>query len=155
MALFRAVEHGVAGEQSRPRRGGNRGGEVSVAAACEGGPRGGGDAGGGEDDETPLQAAIREAQEEAAIPSNEKWIKLDSVESIPAHIFTARAEWGTKTLVIPQYSFGVEMNVEVVISHEHTEFGWFDYETALQRMRYDGDKTAMWELNQRLKFGIL
>ena len=47
------------------------------------------------------------------------------------------------------------MNVEVVISHEHTEFGWFDYETALQRMRYDGDKTAMWELNQRLKFGIL
>ena len=108
-------------------------------------------AGGGEDAETPLQAAIRECWEEARIPPNRGMFQLDSVEAIPATLFAARAEWGAGVYVIPQYTFGVEMPGQIVISNEHTEYQWMTYQDAILAMRYDGDKTALWELDQRLK----
>lgn len=108
-------------------------------------------AGGGEDDETPLEAARRETAEEAGISASATLITLDSVESIPAEIFSAKASWGEDVFVIPQYSFGIQADELIAISHEHTEFGWFSYEQAISLMRYDGDKTALWELRQRLE----
>ena len=50
--------------------------------------------GGGEDDETPMQAAKREANEEGGIPYDYDLLKLDSTASIPASNFTACKEWG-------------------------------------------------------------
>lgn len=108
-------------------------------------------AGGGEDAETPLQAAIRECWEEAQIPTDSRIFQLDSIEAIPATLFAARAEWGAGVYVIPQYTFGVEMPGQIVISHEHKEYQWMTYVQAIEAMRYDGDKTALWELDQRLK----
>jgi len=108
-------------------------------------------AGGGEDDEKPEQTARREAREEADIPETVRLIRLDSVASIPAIHFADGHLWGTDVYVIPEYSFGVELeNEEVYLSGEHTECAWLDYETALSRLEWDSNKTALWELHSRL-----
>jgi dATP pyrophosphohydrolase len=109
-------------------------------------------AGGGEDKETPLEAAKREAYEEAAIPAACTFMALDSMESVPVSEFRNSHVWGEDVYVIPQYSFGVAaQDVQIVISHEHTEYGWFPYEEGCKLIQYDGSRTALWELDKRLK----
>jgi len=108
-------------------------------------------AGGGENQETPQQTARREVLEEANIPEDARLIRLDSVASIPAMHFADHHLWGTDTFVIPEYSFGVEVeNEEVCLSSEHNECAWLDYETARNRLEWDSNKTALWELHSRL-----
>ena len=46
-------------------------------------------------------------------------------------------------------------NTILNLSHEHTEYDWVDYETAIKRLRYDSNKTALWELDNKIKLGIL
>ena len=59
-------------------------------------------------------------------------------------------------MVIPEYSFAVMMDSIILkLSHEHTEYEWVDYETAIKRLRYDSNKTALWELDNKIKLGIL
>ena len=107
--------------------------------------------GGGEDDETPLKAAKREANEEGKIPYDFKMIKLDSVASIPATIFKAHKDWGKDVFVIPEYSFGVDVkDQKLVLSSEHTEIKWLKYEDAVAILKYDSNQTALYELNKRL-----
>jgi dATP pyrophosphohydrolase len=108
-------------------------------------------AGGGEDGEKPEQTARREAREEAGIPEDSRLIRLDSAASIPARHFADHHLWGTDVYVIPEYSFGVEVkNEEVHLSGEHSESAWLDYETARNRLEWDSNKTALWELHSRL-----
>ena len=47
-------------------------------------------AGGGEDEETPLQAARREALEEAGIPTGSAFLLLDTVASVPVTFVLSR-----------------------------------------------------------------
>jgi dATP pyrophosphohydrolase len=109
-------------------------------------------AGGGEDQETPLEAARREACEEAGIPATCAFMALDSMESVPVTEFRNSHLWGEDVYVIPQYSFGVAAHdIQIMISHEHTEYGWFTYEEACTLIKYDGGRTALWELDKRLK----
>jgi dATP pyrophosphohydrolase len=108
-------------------------------------------AGGGEDEENPEQTARREAREEADIPEEAHLIRLDSIASIPATYFADHHLWGTDVYVIPEYSFGVEVkDEEVYLSGEHSEYAWLDYETARNRLDWDSNKTALWELHSRL-----
>src|SRR3989440_8082091 len=71
-------------------------------------------AGGGEDDEEPEQTARREALEEAGIPQDACLIRLDSMASIPAIHFADRYLWGDDIDVIPEFSFGVEVQIKEV-----------------------------------------
>src|SRR2546423_5770178 len=108
-------------------------------------------AGGGEDDEEPEQAARREALEEAGIPQDACLMRLDSMASIPALHFADRHLWGDEIYVIPEFSFGVEVqNREVCLSGEHSACAWLDYETARSRLEWDSNRTALWELHNRL-----
>ncbi len=110
--------------------------------------------GGGEDDETPLQAAKREAIEEGDIPHDYELIELDSVASIPAVCFGAHKEWGNSVYVVPEYTFGVDMkNRDLTLSSEHTELQWLKYEEASEKLTWDSNKTALWELNERITNG--
>ena len=60
--------------------------------------------------------------------------------------------WGEAVYVIPQYGFGVQAEKkELVLSAEHTEYRWLQYEEAHQLLKYDGNKTALWELDTRLR----
>lgn len=112
-------------------------------------------AGGGEDDETPLQAARRESWEEARIPAHCAFRKLQTMCMVAVTHFSML--WpplpsGDECYVIPEYAFGVEAaHCELVISAEHRDFAWLDYPTALATLQFDSNRTALWELNQRLR----
>jgi len=109
-------------------------------------------AGGGENDEKPLEAAKRETFEEAGIPPTSEFMQLDTIEPVPVVEFRDSHLWGDNVYVIPQYCFGVTSpNVQIALSREHTEYRWFAYDEAYRLIKYDGNKTALWELNQRLK----
>ena len=112
--------------------------------------------GGGEDDETPMQASKREANEEGNIPYDCKMVRLDSTASIPAINFLAHKEWGDDVYVIPEYSFGVEIKgQDLTLSVEHTELQWLKNEEAVAMLTFDSNKTALWELNERITKGCI
>ncbi len=108
-------------------------------------------AGGGEGTETPIEAAKREAYEEGGIPAASPYLTLDSVATIPVEEISGFL-WGEDVLVIPEYCFGVEVTDRaLLLSHEHTEFRWVDYESAVELLKWDSNKNALWELNVRLR----
>ncbi|OZV13019.1 hypothetical protein CIW83_05605 [Tissierella sp. P1] len=115
-------------------------------------------AGGGEDDETPIEAAKRESNEEANIAYTTSYYMLDTCCSIPAECFSEadRQRWGENCFVIPEYSFAVNVNgADLKLSHEHIKYEWLDYESARKLLKYDSNKTALGELNTRIKRGLL
>lgn len=105
----------------------------------------------------PLVSAKREAHEEASISYNEKYTVLETKCSISTENFRkARLVWGEACLVIPEYCFAVEItNTDIQISNEHTEFEWTDYETAARRLKYDSNKVALWELDNKIRLGMI
>lgn len=107
-------------------------------------------AGGGENEEKPLDAAMRETEEETSIHLDE-FFSLKTVSMIPITEF--KDHRSTKGLyVIPEYCFGVRIDDNIIgISEEHTECKSVNYDDAVSLLRYDGNKTALWELNERIK----
>lgn len=58
--------------------------------------------------------------------------------------------------VIPEYAFAVRVNErKIERSDEHTAYKWVNYEEALRRLHYDSNKTALWELDARIKRRLL
>lgn len=107
-------------------------------------------AGGGEDNETPIQAAKREAEEEIGITG--ELATLDSVSTVPKECFAAADAWGEEIYVIPQHCFAIDASTnDISLSHEHTEFRWVPYEEARALLKWDSNRTALWELNERLR----
>lgn len=109
-------------------------------------------AGGGEDEEKPMGAAKRETYEETGISPDSEFIQLDTIEPVRVTEFRDNHVWGDHIYVIPQYCFGVTGdNLEITLSREHTAYKWLSYEEAYKLIKYDGNKTALWELDRRLK----
>lgn len=107
--------------------------------------------GGGEDDELPLAAAKREASEEGSISSDYVYMPLDTRTSIPVNCFAESYRWSEDLFVIPEYSFAVEVGLfDFKLSEEHNEYRWMRYEEAVAKLTFDGNRTALWELNQKL-----
>ena len=112
--------------------------------------------GGEEEDASPLISAKREAEEEAGIPFDACYAELETTSSIATEHFPARKIWGLEVLVIPEYCFGVEVTDSAIqLSDEHTSYEWVDYDTAKERLQYDSNKVALWELDNKLKLGML
>ncbi len=113
-------------------------------------------AGGGEDEDgSALASARREAFEEAGISPELRFTKLETTCSIASECFgNARAVWGEDCLVIPEYCFAVELHCgEISLSREHGSFAWVDYSTAKERLRYDSNRVALWELDNKIRRG--
>jgi dATP pyrophosphohydrolase len=107
-------------------------------------------AGGGEDGETPIEAAQRETLEEAGVDGGVSWIRLDSTASVPRTAFPG-APWPANVYVIPEYCFAVDVeDRELRLSCEHDKVEWLDYSVARDRLTWDSNRTAMWELRERL-----
>ena len=108
-------------------------------------------AGGGEDDETPLEAAKREIFEESGLNAD-TILPLRSVCSIPTDIFPKKytSHWPADTYVIPEYAFGFACRGGILLSHEHLECLWLDYAEARRKLKWDSNRTALYELNCRL-----
>ncbi len=59
--------------------------------------------------------------------------------------------WGDDCFVIPEYSFAMELkDKNISISSEHQSFRWVQYDEAMELLKWDSNKTALWELNQRI-----
>lgn len=110
--------------------------------------------GGGEDFEVPEEAAIREMKEETD-KSISSVIKLDTISSIPAGIF--KEHKNKKDLfVVPEYTFAVELFDEKInLSDEHIEYQFLTYDACIKILKYDSNKTALYELNEKINRGII
>ena len=107
-------------------------------------------AGGGEEDETPLQAAQREVEEEIGI-ADSPLLPLDSISSVPKTCFAAAEMWPSTLYVIPEYAFAVNTKDQPLqLSGEHIELRWVDYIHADQLIKWDSNRTALWELRERV-----
>ena len=111
-------------------------------------------AGGGEGNESSLLAAKREAFEEAGIPINNTFIKLKSLSMISVENVCG-FKWGQSILVIPEYCYGVMVKTKILtLSNEHSLYKWLSYKKAQKYLKWDSNKTALWELNHRLKMNF-
>lgn len=106
--------------------------------------------GGGEDLETSYEAAVRELFEETGV-KNDELIRLESLTYIPSHWFKRVEPNYPDVLVVPEYSFGVHADQEIVLSEEHDKYDWMTYEEAVKVLTWDSNKTALYELNEILK----
>lgn len=107
--------------------------------------------GGGEVGESPEQAARREGFEEAGIPVRASYLALHSMTTIPACWFKAWSQWPAEVLVVPEHAFAVDVQQHpIVISDEHLEYAWLPYADAMERVRFDSNRNALWELRERL-----
>lgn len=108
-------------------------------------------AGGGEDDETPVQAACRETLEETGLDLGDAFTKLQTVAPVRVTHFAESWRWGESVYVIPQHCFAARVvQGEITLSPEHTAYTWLGYTEAEEMLKYDDNRTALWELNQRL-----
>ena len=112
--------------------------------------------GGGEDCETLVETAKRELKEEIGLHVNiGKLKKLDAICTIPKHFFKAH-KYKEDIYVIPEYSFCVEMNNKnITLSDEHVKYMWVNVKKAFELLLYDSNKTALWELNEKIIDGVL
>ncbi len=112
-------------------------------------------AGGGEGQETHLQAAQREAYEEARIASDNKYYALDTTTSVPKCFFSELKD-GKGFYVVPEFSFAVLLeDSNLKISGEHLIYEWMDYNKAYNSLKYDSNRNALWELQERIKDGTI
>jgi len=108
-------------------------------------------AGGGEGDETPLEAAKREVHEEILFDKNLRFIRLASLTTIPAENIHGLI-WGKEIIMIPEFAFGVELpSKKIKLGNEHTKYLWVSCKEAIKKLKYDSNKSAIWELDYRLK----
>jgi dATP pyrophosphohydrolase len=109
-------------------------------------------AGGGQDDELPIQAAVRETNEESGLSCAACILDLETVASVPAACFQDRHLWGEDIATIPEYSFAVHAsNRTITLSNEHTEFEWLSIDDAMTRVRYESNRAALRKLSNRVR----
>ncbi|MGI6217330.1 MAG: NUDIX hydrolase [Coriobacteriales bacterium] len=113
-------------------------------------------AGGGENEESPKEAASRELFEETGL-NGSRLVQLDSLAYLPVVDVTGEFTWGRDTLVIPEYAFAYEAQPgeSVNLSGEHLELRWEEYEVDRSLLKWDSNNTALWELLERIKNGML
>ncbi len=108
--------------------------------------------GGVEEGETIEAGARREVFEEAGISDSLPMYKLDTEAYLPTCIFSSKTQqlWGKDVIVIPMYFFAIPYDGEIKLSEEHKQFRWLPYDEAEKLVYFHDQKTALWELYERL-----
>ena len=108
-------------------------------------------AGGAEDfDKDIIESAKRELFEETSITDIELE-KLEITTKIPVVNVVKDFIWGKDVFYSEEFAFAANINdKEITLSLEHDEYKWVDYEEAKSILRYDSNKSALWEINEKL-----
>jgi dihydroneopterin triphosphate diphosphatase len=107
--------------------------------------------GGGEDEESISEAAARELFEESGIRNVLRWLPLDARAAVPACAFSGVAHWPANVLVVPEHAFGAQVaSTELQLSDEQSEVAWLPFIEAHQRLVWDSNRVALWELHCRI-----
>ena len=107
-------------------------------------------AGGGEGNEKPIGTMRREVYEETSIDRKAYCVRLASMTTIPA-VNICGLKWGD-IIMIPEFTFGVETRSrKLKISDEHSQYLWLSCKDAIKKLKYDSNKSSLWELDYRLK----
>ena len=106
--------------------------------------------GGGEDEESIAETVLRELEEETGIRIDGELIELQAIASIPVSAFNDKfIHFKNDTYVIPEYSFAVNIEQSLIqLSNEHSSFRFVKAKDAYKLLRYDSNKTALFELEQ-------
>lgn len=109
--------------------------------------------GGMEDfDKDLLVTAKRELYEETGIKDNVTIENLEIVTKIPVVNVAGDFIWGKDVFYSEEYGFAVDISSqEIRLSNEHEEYRWVNYNKAQELLKYDSNKSALWELNEKLK----
>jgi dATP pyrophosphohydrolase len=110
-------------------------------------------AGGGEEGETPAAAARREAAEEAGIPATARLYSLQTTSTVPVTCIDEkqRRHWPRELFVMPNHAFAVDgQGCELRLSAEHSELAWLTFARAIELLRWESNRIALGELNERL-----
>ena len=108
--------------------------------------------GGVEGAESLTEAARREMAEEAGI-EKAPLFTLSMVGGAPRSVFGADAYWPPDIYIVEKHFFGADfdgLEDSVALSREHTDCEWLSFEEAHERLSYSDERTALWELNERL-----
>ncbi|MCH7757147.1 MAG: NUDIX domain-containing protein [Thaumarchaeota archaeon] len=90
-----------------------------------------------ENGESPHQTAIRETKEETGITD----IKfLDNFEEWIQYNFQFEGELVQKKVI---FFLGETKTKDIKISHEHLNYTWMDYSTAMEKITFDNAKTVL------------
>ena len=66
--------------------------------------------------------------------------------------FADRENWPKQLYVIPEHSFAVDCgDINLTLSEEHSELSWGEYDDTNNRLNWDSNKVALWELHERLR----
>lgn len=109
--------------------------------------------GGVETGETPDMAARRETVEETGISATQPLYQLDMISGVEKASFAASVYWPPDLYIVRKHFFAMDVTATsgpITLSAEHSEFRWLAYQEAYDALRYDDDKTALWELDARL-----
>lgn len=110
-------------------------------------------AGGVESDESTYDAAIRESTEELGIVcEGYKVIELETKCSIPKCHFKIQESAYEQFYTVTEYSYAIQIKEDdkIELSDEHYEYACITYEQLANIKTWDSNKTAAWELHQRL-----
>ena len=90
-----------------------------------------------EKDETPLETALRETKEETGISDVEF---IDGFkEEIEYNFYADKQEIHKKVI----FFLGKTKTIEIILSHEHLDFIWLDFDNALEKITYKNAKNLL------------
>jgi dATP pyrophosphohydrolase len=110
-------------------------------------------AGGLEESESAAEAAVRELREELCLSSSPAVIPLSMFSGVRRTEFRAHRIWPADVYIVEKFFFASDFSehgTEVQMSSEHTDFEWLAFDLAHDRLVYTDERTALWELNERI-----
>jgi len=90
-----------------------------------------------ENGETTYETALRETKEETGISDIEF---LDGFEEEIEYYFRAENQNIHKKVI---FFLGKTKTLDIILSHEHLDFIWLDYDNALNKITYDNAKNLL------------
>ena len=87
--------------------------------------------------ETPHETALRETKEETGI-SDVKFLE-GFKEEIEYFFYADKQEIHKKVI----FFLGETKTLDIILSHEHLDFVWLDYDNALKKITYDNAKKLL------------